>query len=451
MAVSGGETAWLEKRSSLRFPCFSLVYNAKTKKNIGRLLDISQGGMRIETKRNQAIESGFDFSFATPLQNLRLSGEVAWHSREESQFGIKFFPLTGDKRQVLEHFLTQRHKVDVRSTLFSHPEFRLTWPTQNCSAENPTLAQWLGSLDLGDELVGLSDRYSQCGYRTPFIWQWGYGAAWLTTLDGVQDPDHVCRTKVATIMLNGLVDDLADKFHNAELCDKAHGMLLRGRNFEEVAKDLEDDRWRSYFRLISDIWFSIEARLKTYLNYESLKPVLRFDFEQLFNAMRYACLANTVRSFSNLTEYFLYQPPNMNVMLHGTIDLMNHPAFDINELGKVRTILWKAQKLARIANALSTWRRELHEKDLSNPILAYAFEQGLVTMDDFDQEDMENIEEKISRAGYHLKFQSMWLLYYEDLLSSLKKNALRSLDLSGFVASMPRLLTDFHLDLEGNI
>ena len=138
-------------------------------------------------------------------------------------------------------------------------------------------------------------------------------------------------------------------------------------------------------------------------------------------------------------------------MIHGVIDLMNHSTFEMRELGKVREILWIAQELARIANSVVTWKRELNEFDCSSAIFAYVLGEGILTPDTWREHDLETILENTQYSNHHRFFLSLWLKRYHELLSYLKKAQLQSINLDSFISSMPRLFVDFHLNLEGHL
>lgn len=441
-----------ERRRFLRFPCDLPVFDETENVQLGRATDISMGGMCIEGgdfKIKQYISS----HVSLPFGKTSLKGKVVNVRKDgKNLFGVEFSFLNG-LTDSLKPYLSLQYRVEGPYSSQSNAGFSMESINnyfQNVRS-NDEIANWIKSVDIGDELLALSDRYDLLGDRDKIIWQWGCLASRLTTLEGVSDVEHVCKTKVATIMLNGLLDDLVDKFHDRDSCDLAHDLLIRNRPLNEVSNLKCKKDGSGYMKLISDVWKHIHSRLCGYPNYEILKPILIFDYEQLFNSMRYACLANTFPSYANMTEYFLYQPHNMNVMINSTIDLMNNKNLDVSELGRIREIAWVAQKLARIANALSTWKREIKENDFSSAVFAYLWDEGKIESSDIENSSTSNIGEKVVQSGCEKVFFDQWMNTYHEILNLVKKTSVKSVEMNSYAASMPRLFFDLHLNLEGYI
>ncbi len=448
-----------ERRNFLRYPCKLSAYEIVADQKIGSTVDISQAGMRLKTFKKLTKNNTYNFLLNTPERKVHLCGTIAncFENYDHYLYGIKFKQLDLHQSSILNSYLSLQFKLKGPSSFLL--------PKNNTFTFNPNLttyqdiplnkvigseiAAWINNIDLGSTLDEFTRRYYELGDREKFIWQWGYAAAQLTTIDGVHDIKDVCKTKVATIMLNGLIDDLVDKFYDNKTCTLAHDILLREEASKTLLSSIKDKATKDYLNLIVDLWNFIHKRLESYPNHKQLKEIILFDYEQLFNAMRYAYLANTIKSYANLTEYFLYQPHNMNVMINSTIDLMNHQTFDIKELGKIRKIVWSAQKLARIANALATWRREWKEKDYSNPLFAFLNEQNITSNN--IALDIDEFENEINQAKVINIFYKQWLANYNNLTHILKTLDLGSVNLNSYTASMPRLLFDFHLALDGYI
>lgn len=447
------DTPWIEKRQSLRFPCHLPVSIQNS--HVNRLAtDISLGGMSLDGISPEMRDHCRVFTLHLPQGPVKIVGQVVYEDVKKNS-GVVFQTISEEKERQLRKYISADHRFTAPSLMGTRSQFplkNLLLATQSTHYENfsegtEELIHWLNGIVFGNELVEMTKRYSEIGDRNAFLWQWGYGAIWLTTFEGVSDVTEVCRTKLATLILTTILDDIADRLHNEEILVK----LQRHCLYNEPLRTGGSREWTLSLKLASDVWRHIQGKIDQYPNTEPLRKAFFFSYEQLFNSMRYACLSNHVPDLVNLTEYFLYQPPNMEVMIHGMIDLMNHSTFKIEELGKVRKILWMAQELARIANSLVTWERELDECDCSSAVFAYALENGIMTPEEWRLQATEIIREKIQKSDYRIYFFSLWLRRYHELMTELRKSQLRTIDLTGFVASMPRLLVDFHLHLEGKI
>lgn len=134
------------------------------------------------------------------------------------------------------------------------------------------------------------------------------------------------------------------------------------------------------------------------------------------------------------------------------VDLMHSPSFDRRELRGVRTCLWTAQRMARIGNWVSTWKRELACSDLTSGVLACAVERGVVSesdlqrlRDDPDAAFVAALRERIDREAVPATLLAEWETYYEELSVA---TDLDSVDLDRFRRGMHRVM-QYHLDSEG--
>ncbi|MFH1874420.1 MAG: PilZ domain-containing protein [Pseudomonadota bacterium] len=446
-----------ERRKYLRFPCNLPVYDLINDNRLGNIIDIGLGGICIKTDLNLKPEKNYDLLIDAPEKSIQLRGKIANFRNDSNKhfFGLTFSNAQPVEIQKIRNFVSQQYKFKAPSFLATNATFPLINNTDgnpaclenSFNAGSQEFATHLEKIKLDPKLLSLISEYDKIGTRNHFLWKWGHAAIWLTTIDGVRSIADVCHTKLAALMLTTILDDLADKFQASEAITDAYLGCLHPNRY----KSKKNNKWKNHLELALTAWEHIQQKIKTYPNYEALKDVLDFSYEQLFNSMRYACLANRVPSFANLTEYFLYQPPNMEVMIHGTIDLMDHPDFNINELAKARKAFWLAQDLARISNALVTWERELTEHDFSSAVFAYAMDHDIVSEQEWKSKKPEYIQNKVANSNYLKYFLDQWLTRYNFLCSFLKQVQLESVDLNSYVASMPRLLVDFHLNARGLI
>jgi len=167
---------------------------------------------------------------------------------------------------------------------------------------------------------------------------------------------------------------------------------------------------------------------------------------QMINSMYYSCLVNLHPFSINFTENRIYTASNMIVYLYIDTDLMASPSFDINELGKLREMLWYVQQMARIGNWITTWKRELKERDFSSGVFAYAISKGILRSEELGKlDESENIR-RIENSGITEQLFSIWKENQRKAIS-ISEN-LKSVDGSALLKGFENLMK-FHLASEG--
>src|SRR2546427_9675774 len=87
--------------------------------------------------------------------------------------------------------------------------------------------------------------------------------------------------------------------------------------------------------------------------------------------MMYSSLANT-DGIENPIETSFYSSSGCLVEAAIDMDLMCSPAFDMKELGLVRTVACLAQKVAHAGNMMTTYPSEVLEGDAPSPLISSA-------------------------------------------------------------------------------
>lgn len=253
--------------------------------------------------------------------------------------------------------------------------------------------------------------YREFGPRDLYLWRWCAMGVRLTMLPAVEDSlrEDVCDTKVLSIMLNVLVDDVADRRERSALLP-ALLAVVRGSepNLRELA---EEERAHVAFtaRVRREYW----ERVNRYPCAGVFRELLAYDLDQLFNAIHYSALLNQQLGLLNVVEHDLYSPHNMMMMSFATLDLMCAPDFHVEELGKLREAIWHAQWMGRIGNLLSTWEREIAMGDYTSGVFAQAISRGDLTVEDLQSGDRQQIAGIIERGGYQAEYGRRWR-YHRD-------------------------------------
>ncbi|HEV3257245.1 MAG TPA: hypothetical protein VG013_10225, partial [Gemmataceae bacterium] len=280
-------------------------------------------------------------------------------------------------------------------------------------------------------------RYAAVGDRHLFLWKWCRYGVEATTLSCVGPGlrDEVCDTKVMGIMLNVLFDDIADHPGNDDLLEQLLNLPF-GSSLPDFGR--QSPEHQEYGELAVAVWNAIRARTLQYPCFEVHADMLRYDYLQLCNSMRYSHLLNGNLTLLNLVEHDLYLPHQMNMMISAAFDLMCSPRFDGAELGMLREALWHAQCMGRIGNLTTTWERELGEGDYTSGVYARAVAHGDLTVADLLGGDRERIRAAIRAGGHEAYFLSRWQEHRQAILG--KRTELRSVDVGALVRGLERLI-----------
>ena len=314
------------------------------------------------------------------------------------------------------------------------------------SGELSRFAQEIKSVEFDPSLTDWIKRYEKCGQRSRFLWQWCAKGVRLTTLPCVQSEftEHVFETKMLSILFGTLIDDIADQEQDREMLESA--IAIEQYDLRRNSLVPWDERRKVYIETIADIWAQVWNRCKVYPRFDQYEHLLRFDNQQILNAMRYALLVNESPSLLNTIEHDIYQPHNMQIMFMATVDLCASPKFDITDLGVAREIFWNAQRMGRIGNMITTWEREVLDRDFSSGVFAHAVHRGLIKPSELSSLPAHEIMSILEEAGFQDHFIAQWEKHrarIEQLVPRIK-----SVDLHPYLHAFERLIK-FHLCSRG--
>ncbi len=271
---------------------------------------------------------------------------------------------------------------------------------------------------LPPELQKWVKEYEKVGDRDEFIWKWSYIGLKKLTLPSVSKKyrNLVLEAKFISIVLNVLLDDLADKRKNKNLLEKAINIcILRNSVQKDLKLTLFDKEDQSCLDLIREIWLFLNRTIKRLPRYKEFRDIFLYDYQQFLNSVRYGYLINKNLNLINIIEDQIYSSHNMQGMIMGTMDLMASLKFNINELGLFREIIWRAQRMGRIGNSLTTWKREILENDFSSEIFGYALINGILSQKDLRKENSEEIVKKIEKSDIKNYFLNEWEKRYKEI------------------------------------
>jgi hypothetical protein len=248
--------------------------------------------------------------------------------------------------------------------------------------------------------------------------------------------DDVFETKMLSILFGTLIDDIADQEQDREMLESA--INIEQVDWRSTSICPWDPRRQVYIETIADLWAQVWNRCKRLPRFAAFEHLLRFDNHQILNAMRYALLVNEKPSLLNVIEHDHYQPHNMQIMFMATVDLCASPKFDIRELGRAREIFWHAQRMGRIGNMITTWEREVLDRDFSSGVFAYAIHRGYIEPTELSSLPAHEIMSILEEAGCQDHFIADWEKHRNRIQEQIRQ--IRSVDMTPYLEAFERLI-----------
>ena len=229
------------------------------------------------------------------------------------------------------------------------------------------------------------------------------------------------KTKLAIFDI--MADDLADNFVTRSRFLLQDFIRIPWHNTVEK---------HDYILVGQAIWDDYFDSVKQYPRFKELEGIFYFDLRQVLSSMEYSSLINTV-GLDNPFEMSHHSPYGCAVILALDMDLMCLPNFDLKEMRTMRSISYLAQKVAHIANMLSTYPREVLEKDMSSPIISLAVRKRIITKEDLGGRD---VIEKLKPLEWI--FRSRAISHVQKVASYEKE--IHSVDIRGFSQMLENLV-----------
>ncbi|MDR4506434.1 MAG: PilZ domain-containing protein [Candidatus Scalindua sp.] len=406
-------------------------------------MNLSAGGLFI-TMDNPPVPGK---SFRIEIFSLRgvaiLSGtvEVQWRVSEASAtlpcgFGARFIQVELKDEKII-HTVVQ--SAIHQDSLPAH--------VRNLSNPASTVNEMTGiqNISLSGELKKFISEYGKHGERDEFIWKWVYRGLQITSLSCIDTSlkEQVQTIKFLGVMFDVMLDDAVDQIQNKVLVEQ---MLLISFEKSFLQRKKVPSHYLEYLEFANLLWEEIEMRFRKLPRYSEFIDLLEFDYRQLFNCMRYALVVNEDPRRLNLAEHDLYQPHNMHMMVNATIDIMASGGFNRQEAGILREVIWNAQVMGRIGNAISTWQRELKDRDFTSKIFARALAGGALTTNDLLTEKPEKIEQILLDSQLEDELLAEWgnrHTYISGLATRIK-----TVDITGLISGLEKLII-LHLGSRG--
>ncbi|QDU41071.1 hypothetical protein Mal4_54360 [Maioricimonas rarisocia] len=312
--------------------------------------------------------------------------------------------------------------------------------------ESRTDQQLIEAIEFSADTWNWIKQYETVGHRNQYLWKWCQYGIDLTTLPCV-DPetrDHVCDTKLLSVIICVLLDDVADRRESRNWLE---ALLAAVHDQEGDESNLSEEECR-HVAVTRALWNDYASRAAEYSRYDEYRDIWSFDLEQFFNTMRYAALVNDNPEMMNCAEHDLYTPHNMLMVSFGTLDLMCSRQFDPRELGTLREALWHAQTMGRIGNVISTWRREIPDRDFSAGIFARAVARGAINSEELQSLNPGVVQNLLEQGEFEESLLQKWYWHRSQCTAAAER--IRSADLTAVLDAHDRFLM-MHLASSGRI
>ena len=326
--------------------------------------------------------------------------------------------------------------------LSARPELSL----ESTPAEMSQIVAEIKQVQFSPYLQSWIKNYESVGQRGRFLWQWCLKGVRMTTLPSVDAElrEHVAETKLLGILFCSLIDDIADREQDGEMLEMATAASSDNWALERL--EFWSGRRRPYLEMISNVWKEVWTRCESYPNFSNYQQLLKFDNEQVMAAMRYALLANQCPGMLNVIEHDLYQPNNMQMIFMATVDLCASPGFNPDELGTAREVFWHAQRMGRIGNMITTWEREVLDRDFTSGIFAFAVHRGILSAADLRNLPAHEIMSLLEANDCEQHFINEWKHHRDQMLRKLRR--VQSIDLMPYLNGVEELFKT-HLGSRG--
>ncbi|MDS0474998.1 hypothetical protein [Natrinema sp. 1APR25-10V2] len=327
-------------------------------------------------------------------------------------------------------------------------EFDIPTPTTD---EDPVAA--VRRQGLPDTVLPLIDSYDDIAAdRDRFLWRWLYQLFPTFRLSCVDDDRaHAVRdAKLVATIFAVVADDVAEQHGDRATFDELVKVPFDDRRPDPSRRDVDGD----VVRLVTEVWGEFSRLYDASPRSAEFAELLRFDLEQVVRAVEYSYLANETPGLVSERELWAHDVHNMMIYVYADIDLASAPSFDSDELSLLRQVCDRTQRMARIGNWVSTWKRELAEGDCSSGVVVHALENDIVSRDRIreirrDPADavVSSVIEAIDEADVEDHFLARWRAEYQKATQF--ESEVDSVDLEAYLEGFERIL-GYHIASEGH-
>jgi hypothetical protein len=306
------------------------------------------------------------------------------------------------------------------------------------------LLRRVAQFELSDDVKYFVKEYERVfGERNIFLWKF-LGVVFTETGVTLSSIDKryfqsITDNKLLFTIVCAILDDIAEVHKDNKLLNAMSQLIIEDVNKEEYQNNEK-------ILYMKELWAYLKNEIMKYPRYEEFIDIFMYDIKQMLNALEYSFITNKHLQMINLQDMQNYDCHNMMVFIYNGLDLMVSPDFDDNELPYLRNAFWFAQQMARIGNWLSTWKREVKEKDYSSGVFGYVFENKIIDVNDIENLPDDKFIKRIENSDVNKFFMNLWKENYVKLSSVGKM--IKSVDMDSYIIGLQNVIK-FHLASEG--
>lgn len=405
------------------------------------ILDYSAGGLRLKCAKTHTISVGasYEITFSPHPASLpiRATARIVWVATSPNNdvitAGAEFTQISQENKSTL-NYLTCKDRLTQLNLSHSFC-FYFTNLLRKNSLRSPVAS--VRHMTLPKNIQDLLEPYRNLSFRNDFFYCCCLRTMEQTTLPCVpiELRTQLLPVKFLGFLFSVLIDDLLDEKKEYALLEAVLKMPFS--NHQDAPLHLPHPS-QDHFNSLKTLWNSFFSQLQKAPLFTPFEKLLRYDYEQFLNSIKYSLLLHQMPHANNTYEAQTIHPHSIHISILSTIDLMFSPQFEMSNLGLLRHITQVAQYLSHINNWVISWRRELAIDDFTSGVFAYALEQKLITPEELlDKTKHPAIIEKIEHSDYKEYFFLLLDVCRQEL--ELIKNKMPALDLTQYIKGIENL------------
>ena len=278
--------------------------------------------------------------------------------------------------------------------------------TKNVSESAKILIRSIGTIDILSELQPLLKKFAVIqllypdiySHRASYLWKWIQVAFEITGLNILSNYFVVSHSlKCCSAFVTCLIDDI---------CDTTQDENSLERGIAALSGEISDSE--SYLHaLIYETWSTAQNDIRKAPNYSLLKNEFTQAYEYQIEGFRY-CLTLGDYSTIDWDTYLEIVPHTIHVYLAGLIDLLYAPNIRSCQLTQLKRIFLLTQRMAQIGNWVTTWEREIDQRDYTSGVIILAIKNKWVDKDDIVKHRVDVIKREVKRSPSERHLLHLW-------------------------------------------